>query len=94
MNYRISIYYRNAYAHFELIREANRIYTAELIHYDGCVEDSPPKIILLLRGIRVWWGSAEDKELVKVLGDYISSLSESKNFFTESNNNQDIVAES
>lgn len=81
MNYSISIYYRNAYAHFELLREAKRIYTAELLRYDGIVENTPPKNILLLRGLRSWWGSAQDKELVKALGEHISSLSENHLFF-------------
>ena len=94
MPFKLSIYYRNSYAHYDLLREAPRIYTAELVHYDGCVEDTPPKLVLLLRGTRSWWGSAEDKELVATLGSSIETLAESHSFFTESTGSADAVEES
>jgi hypothetical protein len=85
MNLRATVRYRNAQAHFELIRECERIYCADLLQYEGAAEYTPPATIVLLRGLRYWWGSAADKDLVNALGEHIDSLSESALFFTESN---------
>ena len=93
MELKAAIYYRNAYAHYKVIREQKRIYFAELVHYDGQEGDTPPANILLVRGIRQWWGSTDNAELVRELGNYISTLSESMLFFNRGNNAADKIDE-
>lgn len=86
MELKTAIYYRNAYAHFSITRENTRVYCTELLIYDGDPQHRPPETILLLRGQHRWWGSAEDAELVRLLGDFIDTLADNNQFFTETNN--------
>lgn len=91
MEVKAAIYYRNAYAHYRITREYKRVYHADLVFYDGDGTQTPPKSILMLRGIKTWWGSADDRELIKNLGEVITSLSESDQYFTDKQNSTDTM---
>lgn len=63
--------YGNGRAHFKIHKENPGIYYANLLHYDGAKQFSPPHKITLIRGVRQWTGSHEDETLLNELGKVI-----------------------
>jgi hypothetical protein len=63
--------YKHGSAYFSINRENPGIYLARLVHYSGRKSEAPPSEISLIRGIRYWTGSCEDKALLNQLGKTI-----------------------
>ena len=93
MELKAVVYYRNAYAHFTITREHKGVYCADLLEYDGLADNAPPSCIILIRGERKWWSSAQDDELTSSLSDAIVAFPDSGLFFKEKNNSSDVVDE-
>ena len=68
MNVTTTITHKGAPACFEIRKEAPGIYQALLVSYEGETSDAPPSGITLIRGIRYWAGSVNDKALLTQLG--------------------------
>jgi len=76
MELNTAVIYQGATAYFKIKSEALGVYSATLLHYSGEEEQRPSRNITLLRGVRQWTGSIEDKALLSSLGkeieDYIN----------------------
>ena len=77
MESEVHFLYKGGMAYFRLSKEASGIYFAHLTNYDGATENSPPKEITIIKGIRCWKGSAEDEMLLNQLGSFIENPSQS-----------------
>jgi len=75
-----TIQYNNGRALFRIRREAAGIYYASLLHFDGDLRLAPPGEITLVRGIRQWTGSLDNKTLLNGLGQAVE-----EHFFPSSN---------
>ncbi|GAA4730387.1 hypothetical protein [Flavisolibacter ginsenosidimutans] len=75
-----TIQYNNGRALFRIRREAAGIYYAFLLHFDGDRRHAPPGEITLVRGIRQWTGSLDNKTLLNGLGQAVE-----EHFFPSSN---------
>jgi hypothetical protein len=64
----------DAVAHFTLSPSGAGVYQAELVHYEGRPEQSPPNRILLVRSIRHWTGSCDRTDILQELGDVIDNV--------------------
>lgn len=71
----ITVPFRNASAHYSVLKEAEGIYLAVLQHYEGELEESPPLRIVLIKGIRNWTGSFVHPEFINALGRAIEAAS-------------------
>jgi hypothetical protein len=63
--------YRKGEACYTIKRESPGIYLASLMYYHGNNSQGPPPEITLIRGIRYWTGSFDDKLLLNELGKTI-----------------------
>lgn len=70
----VTVKHRGDHACFKILREGEGIYTASLLSYDGENTNTPPGEITLIKGVRCWTGSIEDKTLLSELGGFIDSL--------------------
>lgn len=60
-------------AHYVIASERSGIYHARLLKFEGAPGVTPPKNILLVRGVRRWNGSYEGQEFIDELGRAIES---------------------
>ena len=58
-------------AYYEVIPEAPDIYQARLIKYEGSDGVTPPQSITLVRSVRRWAGSYDERYFVDALGEAI-----------------------
>jgi hypothetical protein len=65
----------DAFIHYNISREANGIYQARLVRYEGCPTEEPPRELVLTRGYRCWRGSMNHPMLLHELGKLIDTLS-------------------
>ena len=70
----VMIKYRGGRACFTIFQEGEGIYTASLLSYEGEEGNTPPEEITLIKGVRCWTGSIEDKTLLNELGEFIDSF--------------------
>jgi hypothetical protein len=73
MRFNATIQHKAALAFYEIYREAPGIYSAELTYYEGATCNMPPIQINLVRGIRQWAGSVDDKKILNSLGAIIEN---------------------
>jgi hypothetical protein len=78
MHLDITVPYRNARAHYSVLKESEGIYLAILQQYEGDKEEAPPLRIVLLKSIRNWTGSFEHPEFVKLIGKAIEEATTSQ----------------
>lgn len=71
MKLNATVNHKGALACFEIRREAPGIYYADLISYEGNETQSPPGEITLIKSVRHWTGSSNDKSLLNQLGKEI-----------------------
>ena len=71
MKVKAKVNYKNAVAHYDIVKEKDGIYAAMLEDYEGSVHNLPPANITLTRGIRHWIGSMNDEVLTNDLGEVI-----------------------
>lgn len=74
MNLNVSVRFRNALAHYTILREANGVFLAQLEGYEGAPADAPPVSILLIRSLRRWTGSFDNEGVLEALGQAIESV--------------------
>jgi hypothetical protein len=63
-----------AYIHYKVFPEADGIFQAQLIRYEGCPTEEPPMELTLVKSFRRWTGSVNDSELLNGLGEVIDSI--------------------
>ena len=66
--------YGNGRACFKIQKENPGIYHARLLYFEGNKKQSPPKELVLMRAIRYWTGSHENKALLNELGKKIEDV--------------------
>jgi hypothetical protein len=71
MNLEATVQYGNGRACFKIHKENPGIYYASLMYFEGSQHSSPPQEIMLVRGVRQWAGSHEDKTLLNELVKFI-----------------------
>jgi hypothetical protein len=71
MKLRASIQYLGKQAYYEISPEAMGIYQARLLNYEGGDMVRPPEQITLVRSVRRWAGSNDERPLVDALGEVI-----------------------
>ena len=71
----VVVSYGEHFALYELYAENEGVYNAELVRYYGSPESSPPKEILLVKGVRKWIGYPGLPELLNELGKAIEYTS-------------------
>lgn len=71
---KVTVLYKGAPANFAIRRESPGIYYADLMLYEGDQKKSPPEQIMLMRGVRYWAGSHDDKLLLSELGEKIEAI--------------------
>lgn len=71
MWYSVIANYKGGLAHYKVIPENLGIFNAYLERYDGRAENEPPEMIILVRGLQHWSGSAEDQGLLDKIGEVI-----------------------
>ena len=69
----IMLRYRGGHVHYRLHEEAERIFTAYMVSFDGNSTNSPAEEITLVKGVRNWTGSVEDDLLLQELGKFIDT---------------------
>lgn len=57
-------------ASYEIYSDTEGIYSGRLVDYNGRLEEAPPNIITLVRGVRNWTGSTEI-DLLNTIGKAI-----------------------
>jgi hypothetical protein len=67
------VQYGGAYAYYKVIVDGQDMYHARLIRFYGSPEAAPPDKLLLVKGIRRWIGSSDDKEIMGELGRFIDT---------------------
>ena len=67
----VVVSYGEHFALYELYAEKEGVYNAELVRYYGSPESSPPKEILLVKGVRKWIGYPGVPQLLNELGKAI-----------------------
>jgi hypothetical protein len=85
MELNANVKYGNGSACYIIRKENPGIYYAHLVYFDGHQKSAPPQNITLIRGIRQWKGSLDDRELLNELGKiieeaYHQKLSSKTNF--------------
>ena len=65
--------YGSGKACFKIRREEPGIYHASLLYFEGNKKEGPPKDLVLMRGIRYWTGSYENRTLLNDLGNKIEA---------------------
>lgn len=68
MEVKAVVTYLGGMAHYHIIPEANGIYLARLIRYEGADVVAPPETVTLVRGARHWVGSTKEQYMVDELG--------------------------
>ena len=76
MEYKILIYYKNAYAHYRVVEESDGIYTAELLSYEGSEGNTPCRSFTLIKGLHPWFG-CDDKDLLNLMAEAIHRATDS-----------------
>jgi hypothetical protein len=66
--------YGDGRACFKIQKENPGIYHARLLYFEGNKKQSPPKELVLMRGIRYWAGSDENEALLNELGKKIEDV--------------------
>lgn len=66
--------YNSGKALYKVRKENPGIYHAFLLYYEGIKKLNPPKELVLMRGIRYWAGSHENKALLNELGKKIEDV--------------------
>jgi len=85
----VFVKYQGARYFFKVRRENPGIYFAELIYYEGNQISTLPREITLIRGLRQWTGSIDDKVLLNELGNVIiSKLDKFPDPGSDTNNNR------
>ena len=71
MEMKAVVQYLGDWAHYSITPESFGIYHARLTNYEGANGVTPPENIVLVRGVRKWVGSHEERALLNDLGRYI-----------------------
>jgi hypothetical protein len=71
MKLRAKVQYLGKRAYYEIAPEAGNIYQARLLKYEGGDLVTPPQHITLVKSVRRWAGSHEERPLVDALGRVI-----------------------
>jgi hypothetical protein len=74
MELEVTVSYGDGKACFKIVKENPGVYHARLLYFEGSKKLSPPKEIVLIRGIRCWAGSFEDDDLLNKLGKPIENF--------------------
>lgn len=77
MNCSASVLFQKAIAHYTITEEEEGVFLAQLQHFSGLSEETPPVQILLMRGIRRWIGSLDNQEVLDALGHAIDTVATS-----------------
>lgn len=84
MELQANVKYGNGTAFYNIRKENPGIYLADLVHFEGDPQQSPPEQITLLRGMRYWTGSCDNEVLLhqigKIIVDYLSRPSHGEQF--------------
>lgn len=65
--------YKGAWAHYNISPETAGICEARLLKWEDEDQLSPPQHILLLRSMRHWVGSSDERALIDELGEVIEN---------------------
>ena len=68
MEMKAVVQYLGDWAHYTITPESSGIYLARLIRYEGANGITPPEDIVLVRGVRKWVGSYNERSLLNDLG--------------------------
>lgn len=71
MKWRATVQYLGKRAYYEITPDAGGIYQARLLRYDGGDIIAPPQSVTLVRSVRRWAGSNEERLIVDALGAVI-----------------------
>lgn len=71
MKWRATVQYFGKRACYEITPDAGSIFQARLLSYEGGDMVMPPKSITLVKSVRRWAGSDEERPLVDALGAVI-----------------------
>ena len=74
MELEATVNYGDGKACFKIVKENPGVYHARLLYFEGSKKLSPPKEIVLIRGIRYWAGSYQDDDLLNKLGTLIEDF--------------------
>ncbi|HEX2535929.1 MAG TPA: hypothetical protein VHK69_19445 [Chitinophagaceae bacterium] len=77
MDWNAIVPYEGAWAHYSITPESNGIFTARLLKYEGHGGNIPPDNVLLVRSVRRWIGSS-DQKLIDELGNVIERARDGK----------------
>ena len=71
MKLKAKVQYLGKRAHYEIAPEAAGVYQARLLKYEGGDLLAPPPHIILVKSVRRWVGSHEERPLLEALGRVI-----------------------
>lgn len=71
MKLKAAVQYLGKRAYYEIVPEAGGIYQARLLTYKGGDIVTPPQSITLVKSVRRWAGSHNERPLVDALGRVI-----------------------
>jgi hypothetical protein len=71
MKLKAKVQYLGKRAYYEISPEAGGIYQASLLRYEGGDIAAPPQEVTLVKSVRRWAGSNEERPLVDALGQVI-----------------------
>ncbi len=74
MDLQAYVKYNEGEACFRVLKEEPGLYFAELLYFEGEPANKPPEEITLVRGIRCWAGSHDNKDLLTELGKQIEAF--------------------
>jgi hypothetical protein len=71
MGWKAKVDYLGGRAHYEIAPEAGGIFQARLLKYTGGDMVTPPAQITLVKSVRKWVGSSEERPLIAALGQVV-----------------------
>ena len=68
-----AVLYKGALAQYRVRKEEDGGFTAQLLHYKGCINDAPPKEVHFIKDGRHCTGNTEEQELMDDLYETVKT---------------------